>query len=315
MHGTLHAPGSTADRASGNIGLLLLNAGPAPRAGNSDMYAKLCDRLATRGLRCFRFDLPGLGDSTGPTWPDISSYWRAVQNGANDSAVCALIEQLSRKHDLRGMVVGGLCAGAICAIRVSERTAGLVLFEPNFRLAPNPASAVGSDGTPRRPQSAARRKLGRVLDVNAVLQRLTRSGGVGTLFRPVRPMLQRILAARVGHNFPPDTLVDVILKWQRTLESSIPSLAVVAAGLVSDRYLRDIGRTFSAAARRGLVCRRVEGTNHILTAGDGCRVCIQSVEAWIASQYPGELVDERPRTPGEQAAVPASGVPLQIERV
>lgn len=50
---------------AGAVGVLILNAGPAPRAGNSDLSVRIGDRLAARGNSVLRFDPPGLGDSRG----------------------------------------------------------------------------------------------------------------------------------------------------------------------------------------------------------------------------------------------------------
>ena len=71
--GTYHKPASHIPEASldadasGQIGILIVNSLTAPRAGNGDSAVYWADLLAQDGYPCFRFDLPGLGD----TGPDI----------------------------------------------------------------------------------------------------------------------------------------------------------------------------------------------------------------------------------------------------
>ena len=117
LAGTVHAP---EDGGPGKIGFLLLNAGPAPRSGNSDLSVRLGDLLASLGAYAFRFDLPGLGDSEGELPERTSVFWREVQRGRNDLPALELGRALKTAFRLNGLVAGGLCAGAITSIRAAD---------------------------------------------------------------------------------------------------------------------------------------------------------------------------------------------------
>src|SRR5262245_60909870 len=107
--GTWHVP-AAASASAPACAVLLLNAGPAPRAGNSDLSVHLGDRLAGRGTPVFRFDFPGLGDSSGALPPDSDAYWREVQAGRNDEVTLALATRIREQFGITHIVVGGLCA-------------------------------------------------------------------------------------------------------------------------------------------------------------------------------------------------------------
>lgn len=318
--GTMHAPGPAAC-AGERVGVLLLNAGAAPRAGNSDLAVHIGERVADLGWPCFRFDLPGLGDSTGRSWPDIASFWGAMQQGGHDAAVAALIRAVCEEHGLDGLVVGGLCAGAIASIRSAAlddgRVRGLLLLEPNFRASANthPASAAAegaeaasaSPGDPDGPQPngpqpnspqpnspqpniaqskgaqphAATRRLARLWDLDELLQFLLGRSRYARPFAPLRPWLERWAIRRLGTALPRDVLLHEVLSWTRMFERGVPSLVINARGLISDHYVGRIIRTLPGSAEALLRRVRIPGTNHILTAGDARHRVLAAIEEWL----------------------------------
>ncbi len=164
-------------------------------------------------------------------------YWKSVQKGGNDRAVMTLVEEICERHALSGLIIGGLCAGAICALRpcddAPERVKGLLLLEPNFRstheTGPHAAPASNSGAARSRKQ-----KFARLLRPNDLLHILSsRSRGV-RLMAPFHPIIRKLLTMRVGHLLPPDALVPLVMIWQRALERNVPSLVVLAEGLVAD---------------------------------------------------------------------------------
>lgn len=262
--GTHHMPKDGHGGASSlRNGVLLLNPGPAPRAGNSDMSVAVCDRLAMDGIHAFRFDMPGLGDSFGESPSDIPSYWHAVLQGRNDRAAASLLAHLVRTFGIDGLAVGGLCAGAVTAIRLAHaRTpylVGLVLLEPNFRTqvdmilprrTPASSAAVPSRDRPRPKYARLRRKVHNLCE---------RFG----------------LAA-----YPPETDVGLFKALRDCLERSVPVIAVLADGLQSTKYMDVVERQLSVAARKSLMRITVERTNHILTAGEAKALTSHSITAW-----------------------------------
>jgi pimeloyl-ACP methyl ester carboxylesterase len=105
--------------------LLFLNAGVLHHVGPFDWYKTLARRLAGCGLRSFRFDLAGIGESAGRA--DCAS----PLDGARFD-VAEAMDFLSRKRKVRRFVLFGLCSGAVLAHHVAvrdERVAGAVLID------------------------------------------------------------------------------------------------------------------------------------------------------------------------------------------
>ena len=80
--------------------LLLPSAGLQPRAGPFRLHAELGERLRARGIRSFRYDVPGVGET-----PRL--------NGCDaQQATLAAIEHLEATQGCRSFAVGGICSAA-----------------------------------------------------------------------------------------------------------------------------------------------------------------------------------------------------------
>ena len=119
------------ERASGPT-LVLPSAGLLPRSGPFRLHVELARRLAAHGVRTFRFDVPGVGES-----PRIPG-WDARR------AVLAAIDHLAARHGCQRFVVGGLCSAADVGWKVAledSRVDGLLMLDgvsftgPWFHLA------------------------------------------------------------------------------------------------------------------------------------------------------------------------------------
>ena len=230
--GTYHMP--TESGIDGHIGILLLNSGPAPRSGNSDLPAHIGDRLASRGIPVFRFDLPGLGDSSGSTPAEFSTYWLEALQGRNDEATLALVVKLKQEFGLSGVIVGGLCAASIPTLRVAGShvgsIAGVILMEPALRF--------GEDIIPNFSQSnmatalhvSDKTKLRRLFSVREWLRYLTGNSRVATMLRPLRPHLVRIQLLLFGHTLHGDMNVPLFMHWRSFHVRGMHSFVAVAEG-------------------------------------------------------------------------------------
>ncbi|HEX7900887.1 MAG TPA: hypothetical protein VF950_24225 [Planctomycetota bacterium] len=264
LAGTVHAP---ADAGPGRIGFLLLNAGPAPRSGNSDLSARLGDRLAALGAYAFRFDLPGLGDSAGELPERTSVFWRDVQRGRNDEPALELGRELKEAYGLRGLVAGGLCAGAITSIRAADRDprvfSGLLLLEPSFRREPEPRAPL------------------------AVEPRLLRRGllylTMSRVLRPLRPLLFRCLAFEGGHSLPRDLDPELVACWRRTLGRRVPTFVAMARSGDREHPCRRILDELPLYRRRAVTDLMIEGSNHLFTWGDGLEAVVRGAGRWAAA--------------------------------
>ena len=151
LRGTLHTPSDTAinkqaeqnqtplrseesARFAGRLAVVFVNSLTTPRAGCSDTAVYWADAFATLGYPTFRLDLPGLGDSAGELPPELVNY---ISNGGHGAILAAKISELTRTYNLRGVVLGGLCAGSVSTLfAASERKEckGLILLDPYFHL-------------------------------------------------------------------------------------------------------------------------------------------------------------------------------------
>ena len=91
---------SGGDGAPANPTLILPSAGLQPRCGPFRLHVELAERLAARGMRSFRFDVPGVGEA-------------ARSNGFDDqAATLAAMDILQAQYGCSRFVVGGICSAA-----------------------------------------------------------------------------------------------------------------------------------------------------------------------------------------------------------
>lgn len=283
--GTLHQDSRV---PMSGVGVLLFNAGPAPRAGNSDLSVHLGDRLAGLGFPCVRLDLVGLGDSTGVTPPTIDLYWREVLAGRNEAPIAKAVRECRQRLGVESLMVGGLCAGAISAIQAAhaapEGIGGLILLEPNFRTVPETGPNAGGEALDGAPPQAPRSKFARVTSAREWLYWMTGESRWARAFRPLRPGLERVLERRIGHTLPSDANVAVVMRWRHLCERGLPSLVVMADQHLSEKYGRRILGSLPGSCIRAIRAEFIPGTNHILTGGQAGRLVGEAVQSWMLEQ-------------------------------
>jgi pimeloyl-ACP methyl ester carboxylesterase len=287
--GTRHV--ATPGRAGGlsgapSVGILLLNSGSAARSGNSDLSARIGDRLALRGFPVFRFDLPGLGDSSGPTPADLESFWSEVVNGRNDASTVALIERIQLEFAVARVVVGGLCAAALPAVRALERAgaapAGFILLEAELPPAQRAPTSAASRAQ-RPPRQARERGSPRSLRARSRSRGSARARAAHASRAPAR----RASTAR-GASAAGDANVALITRWQESLSAGVHSLIVVAAEQPNDRYVARVLECLPARARGAITCVRVPDTNHLFCAGAGHDAVLGALERWALEHFVGK---------------------------
>ncbi|MCE2907599.1 MAG: hydrolase 1, exosortase A system-associated [Burkholderiaceae bacterium] len=125
LHGVLTRPA----HQPASAGVLVIVGGPQYRVGSHRQFVQLARALAAGGVACLRFDVRGMGDSTGELHdfetidPDITAALAALR-----AAV----------PTLQSTVLWGLCDGASAALMHLERheatgISGLVLVNPWVR--------------------------------------------------------------------------------------------------------------------------------------------------------------------------------------
>ncbi|MFN7783958.1 MAG: hydrolase 1, exosortase A system-associated [Lysobacterales bacterium] len=109
------------------VGVLIVVGGPQYRVGAHRQFLLLARRLAAAGIPCLRFDLRGMGDSSGEAVDFLTAR-------ADIEAAIAAFK--SRCPALRGIVAWGLCDGAaaiLLHVATHPDIAGLVLLNPWVR--------------------------------------------------------------------------------------------------------------------------------------------------------------------------------------
>jgi exosortase A-associated hydrolase 1 len=125
LHGILATPALAAER-----GVVIVVGGPQYRAGSHRQFVHLARALAAAGIPVLRFDVRGMGDSSGDlrTFEDIA-----------DDIAAAIDAFLANEVHLKTVVLLGLCDGASAALLYVDerpgdrRVSGLVLINPWVR--------------------------------------------------------------------------------------------------------------------------------------------------------------------------------------
>lgn len=131
--GIVHHPHADAPAAAQALGVVIIVGGPQYRAGSHRQFVHLARRLAAAGHAVLRFDVQGMGDSTG----DLHTFEQiAPEIGAAIDALQFHAPQVGR------VVLWGLCDAASAALlylhdRHDARVCGLCLLNPWVR---SPAS-------------------------------------------------------------------------------------------------------------------------------------------------------------------------------
>ncbi len=148
--------------AAPGLGLVIVVGGPQVRTGSHRQFTRLARLAAKAGHPALRFDLRGMGDSTGTprAYTDI-----------DDDIACAIDGLLQARPDLPGVLLWGLCDAATAVAlylqrRRDPRVAAVCLVNPWVRSAQTLAQA--------RLQHYYRRRL-----LQAEFWRKLLRGGVG----------------------------------------------------------------------------------------------------------------------------------------
>ncbi|HLH40581.1 MAG TPA: hypothetical protein VKX39_15630 [Bryobacteraceae bacterium] len=129
MFGILSAPRREPDAA--DPCLLFLNAGGVRHIGPNRMWLESARRWSARGVRSFRLDLLGIGESGGDECLDIPALYRECLM----EQIASAMEALRRQAGIRRFVPIGLCAGACWGFHAALRdpdVCGAILLNPSL---------------------------------------------------------------------------------------------------------------------------------------------------------------------------------------
>lgn len=264
VRGTYHKPlggGPGAPRT----GVLILNSLSPTRAAAGDSAVYWAESLAKYGYPAFRLDMPGFGDSDGNPPPELLKF---INTGGYGPIASALMRELSERFSLSGVVVVGLCAGAVSALytaAASKECRGLVLMDPYFHLPIPPPPWIWQKLTGRISRSSLGRLISKGYD----------------LFTDLRLYLRR-------NPMPENANFPLLRCWKTVASTGLPILLLKAPatkprGEEFD-YLKYILEQAGSSSR--VVVKVVEGAGHTFSNRAGRAGVQQLLESWLNFYLP-----------------------------
>ncbi len=294
--GTVHEPLGTRAR----LGLLWVNFGYVPRDGHGGLAASASDAMARRGVPSFRYDLPGLGDAPGPLAAHTHDFFPVVTSGRFTEVTRQLVQTVCAREQLDGVVVAGLCGGAVNAIFTADAerhlVRGLVLLEPEMYV----TEPKKDDGPMKRARKrdAIRAKLPKLLARELPYERALDTLG-NKLFSYWGWMRLLTLENRYGRYvpLPRKKILDFVLirselpsvthlplasAWSRWVGDKRPSLVITADAKLREVFFDRINRVvLSKVDTRSMRHIRLKGTNHIFTTGGAIETVMGHIVPWV----------------------------------
>lgn len=291
--GTYHPPqkGGETHGTVTRPGVLFINFGQFDRAGPANLAVDLADRLAECGYPTFRFDLPGLGDSPGDLPEDFESYWAVVEQGGQAAWTCQLAAALKQQFFLPGLLLGGLCGGALTAIfaaaRFNSHISGLLLFDIQLIRSRQPlakaATTAPSHQESPEPQAQLHPDQDRRRNASQWLSSVARASRCHGFFRLGRDVTECMVAPFSKPCFPPDANLPLIGALQKLRSNRLPMLMVFAPGANPRILKRDL---FPLNRRRRVTIIDIAKTNHLFTSGGGKQLLVDQVQRWVSTHFP-----------------------------
>jgi pimeloyl-ACP methyl ester carboxylesterase len=245
--------------------VVILNSLSPTRAAAGDSAVYWADSFAKAGYPAFRIDMPGFGDSDGNPPPELLKF---INSGGYGPIASALVRELSEQFRLSGVVVVGLCAGAVSALytaAASKDCRGVVLMDPYFHLPLPPTPWLWQKLTGR----ISRTVLGRMV-----------SSGYDRL-KDLRLSLRR-------NPMPENTNFPLLKCWKAVAPAGLPILLLKAPttkprGEEFD-YVRYILE--QAGSNSQVTVKVVEGAGHTFSNRTGRIGVREIIETWLKLYFP-----------------------------
>lgn len=303
---TMHHPAEDA-RAEPRIrvGIIFFNSGFLPRTAAGDLFVHLADEFAAEGYPSFRADLPGLGDSEGDLPADTQNLFAALTRGSHGRAAGLLSSELVQDHKLHGMILAGLCGGAVTALfaAMGEGRAacrGIIQLDPSFVLVPpleiaatcKPGGTMAAQRAPRRRARDAYAKA-RVAFLQTRIGEFTHRAY--SAVKPALVFVPKLVRRLRGPRVPANANLRILNGWIDLLRGGMPMLTFMAG----DQAKRT--EKFDYLARINAACRTsrhkvvwIPDTTHSFVEGSGKSRTARECITWLRTTFP--RVDAANRT-------------------
>jgi len=271
LWGTYHRPcrsqSSLAPDEKNRVCVLFLNSGLLPRASPSAVY--WAESLARSGYPAIRFDLPGLGDSQGDIPKKMFDF---VSAGGYATDLAAAVKTVVDRFDFSGVVIMGLCAGAVTALftaAISKECKGVIMMDPYFHV----------------PQER--------MKIRDEVSRWSVGSGPWTFAGEVYHRLRHLGRVVSGNKLPKNANLGLLRCWRQVTSAGKPVLILKAPGLktrgIKPRvgefdYLEYLQRVAGSGA--DVSVRIIEGTNHSFADIAGCHGVREHTERWLGHFFP-----------------------------
>lgn len=246
------------------IGILFLNSLSPTRAAPGDSYVSWADSFARKGFPCFRIDLPGFGDSVTDPPENLVEF---INSGGYAPVTCSVIDTLLENFQLSGVVVVGLCAGAVSAIYAAaakQECCGLILLDPYFHIPETGGATILEKVEGHIPPGALRRWTMRVLD------------------RP-RSCRER----QSSDEFPKDANLNLLYNLRSVISSDRPIMIInspiKAAAEANFNYVAYIQRWM--LKKNQVVTKVVSGAHHTFANREARDAVREITEQWLCSTF------------------------------
>jgi pimeloyl-ACP methyl ester carboxylesterase len=295
LQGTYHQPngceGPLAGSRNGHkrIGILSSNAGYQPRSSRGDLAAHLADRTADLGFHSFRFDMPGVGDSSGELPSSVLAFYELVQTGGHVEYLSALKAALVANYGLDGIIYFGHCGSANTGVHAtlkhpSSDILGLILMEPSWVWCRPYGTSVQTSKTPLFSQVWDRLLEGRQ-SARAWLVRKPGGERLTALYSQLA-LLGRSLSGRM--QLPPNSNRPLLDDLRQLLARGMPILMLTAPHAQTRFAHFDYAEQLQSDSRAtNLSVVRLIGASHSFLEGNGKQAVFEAVEGWLDSRFPG----------------------------
>lgn len=260
---------------------------------------QLADGLAENGLACFRFDMPGLGDSEGELPARHVDLYQLIQDGGHAPCAARLTQVLLETHKLDDMLLAGICGGAMTSIfaaaMLTGRVGGLILLDlPFFSVRPQPSA-----GSRQPSVSGIQTHTRRLAQWKAVLHdRILASRfepQMTTLYHKMKRMGKALLPLRL----PTDANLKLIEVLTALLTDNIPALLISARPTQQATPAFDYVTHIRQRCPRGLEQVEIAGTTHSFVENGGGRAVLETILKWLPRQTARRKADEPARVTRE----------------
>jgi pimeloyl-ACP methyl ester carboxylesterase len=269
------------------VGVLFLNPGYLPRSARGDLYVRMADQLARNGHLVFRFDLPGLGESSGELPENVLPFFVKVQTGQYAPETSLLVQEIVRQFGLQGLVLAGICGGAVTALFAAQKcnpgtVTGLVLLDPTFKT-------FSAQLPPKAPKTGFARAWtdawGKFLGTNARIRAKIVRTDFGERLSVAYALIKKAARILLLNKLPANSNMALIRCWRDQATGGLPILVFNADSEARRLDEYDYSGYLLKGASRNTTWVTIEETNHSFLEGKAPEILQENITKWLSTHF------------------------------